>query len=271
MKAADRGRWQRWLGLLALVAAGCSGNLLSSSSRDAEIAELKRQVLEQKKRATVSEVEAARLRREVARLEDELEEARNAAVAASAAPRPSPVPPSGSEPVIEDLPRIEVTDLEDEPVAPPPRPAPPAAPPVAPPVAAPDASSAESPPEAQILYDEGYTLFNQGRYAEAEARFRRYQEQYPASGLADNALFCIGESRYARGDFSSALDAFSKTVERYPDGNKIGDALLKAGKCLEALGEVGQARSTYEEVVRRYPGSAAAALARDRLAALQGG
>ena len=270
MNVTSRAGWRRLLALLALAAMGCSSGLMpSSSARDAEIEALKRQVLEQQKRATVSEVEAGRLKREITRLRAELEAARRA-TAAGGATLPGQAdsdPAPEEEAMTQDLPVIEVSELEDVTPASPP---PPAARSVTPPVEPREADPAppEPPPEAQVLYDEGYTLFHQGRYAEAETRFRRYVEQYPHSDLADNAMFWIGECRYARGDFSSALGSFSDTVERYPDGNKVSDALLKAGKCLEALGETEQARSTYEEVVRRYPGSAAAALARDLLAAL---
>ncbi|NJL26931.1 MAG: tol-pal system protein YbgF [Thermoanaerobaculia bacterium] len=119
-----------------------------------------------------------------------------------------------------------------------------------------------------MLYDEGYTLFHEKRYAEAEQRFERFLALYPTSSLADNALFWIGECRYARGEFQAALEAFTGTVERFPEGNKIPDAMVKAGKCFEALGDLDSARETYDEIGRRFPATGAATLAAEHLKTL---
>ena len=124
--------------------------------------------------------------------------------------------------------------------------------------------------DAQALYDQGYALFHQKRYADAETRFRRFLDLYPRHPLADNAQFWIGESRYARGDFASALAAFSATVEQYPDGNKVADAMLQAGKCLESMGQDAEAIATYEAIAERFPDTVVASTAAARLAALRG-
>ncbi len=263
-----------------LLATACSSGLLGTpQTHPGEVEELKRRVVELQRRATVAELEGARLKREIVRLEAELEKTSRetgkplAAEPLAAAVEAEPTAPSaiGLGQVIEE------TDLEETPADPvatdPVATDPVAAEPVAPDVdtsAEEDLAATTVPTaQAQALYDDGYGLFHQQRYADAEARFRRYVKLYPRTDLADNALFWIGECRYARGDFSAALEAFSGTVERYPHGNKISDALFKAGKCLESLGDTGQARSTYEEVARRYPSSAAAAQARDRLGDLR--
>lgn len=115
------------------------------------------------------------------------------------------------------------------------------------------------------LYDQGYALFHQQKYPESERAFRLFLSRFPTSDLADNALFWIGESRWARGDFAAALESYTTTVEQYPDGNKVPDALLKAGRCLENLGQTSRAVRTFEEVVLRFAGSAAAITAQERL------
>ena len=119
-----------------------------------------------------------------------------------------------------------------------------------------------------MLYDQGYTLFHQGRFIDAESAFRRFLQEHPDNDHADNAQYWIGEARYARDDARGALAAFRETVDRYPHGNKVPDALLKAGQCLEKLGDREGARATYREVTRRFPESAASAAAEDRLAGL---
>ncbi|MCP3959215.1 MAG: tol-pal system protein YbgF [bacterium] len=255
---------------LTLAVTGCSSNLMSSSGASAtEIEDLKRRLLDAERRATVGEVDVARLKRRIVQLETDLRQAQ-AATRPSVAPETSkPETPAASAPETRPpaaQPEIEEIDLEPEPIAqaPPPEPAP--APPTGPATTGAPTPLSE---EAQALYDEGYTHFHQQQYGEAEERFQRYVERYPGTELSDNASFWIGECRYARGEYSSALDAFTATVERYPKGNKIGDALFKAGKCLEALGDAEQAKSTYGEVASRFPGTGAAALARERLAELR--
>jgi len=259
-------------------AVGCSSSLLApSGGSPAEVDALKGQIVELRKKAIVGEVEVARLEREVAHLKAELARVR--------VPTPPPVaetdlsgspdaPSADFDPVGLGQPEIEESDLEPPVVEAPAVEAEPAAAPEPQPSPAnprtrPTTTLASADDGAQRLYDEGYTLFHRQKYSESEDRFQRYVDSFPETDLADNALFWIGESRYARGDFSGALDAFSKTVERFPQGNKVADALFKAGRCLESLGEVDQARSTYEEIASRYAGSAASAQARDRLDALR--
>ncbi len=270
-----------WLAILsAAIAFTGPDTLAGPSAKEQEIAALKQRVVELQQRATVAEVDSKRLKREIDRLRAELEEARKTAERCSK-PEPTEVEPTSPETIGLDH-EIEESDLEVPPVVV----AEPIADEAAPePAASPTEISGESgsaelseapvttatPPtaDAQELYDEGYALFHQKRYSDAEERFHRYLELYPQTDLADNALFWIGESRYARGEFSSALEAFSGTVERFPHSNKVSDALLKAGKCLESLGDPQQAKRTYEEVVGRYPESAAAAQAHERLAELR--
>ncbi len=260
--------------------AGCSSSSLirPQGPSAAEIEALERRNVELQKQATVGEIEMRRLQREVARLEAELEAVMRPSTAQTLPSAPEQIysPPVAAEPEIEEI------DLEEEPMAAisveptqvpsrqleaaPSSPESNSVPPTGP-RSAPTASIPSS--EAQALYDQGYTLFHQRSYEEAESRFQSFVDRYPETELADNALFWIGETRYARGDFSAALEAFTATVERFPQGNKVADALLKAGKCLETLGEPEQAVATYRELTRRYAGTAAAAQAADRLDAVK--
>jgi tol-pal system protein YbgF len=262
------------LGAAALLGIGCaSGPLGSPSARDTEIERLERRVSELEREATVGRVETTRLRREIERLERELA-AREAELEARAAPGGEVVEELPSGPILEEGPAIEETALEVEEIraeTPPPESE----------AEIPDTPTStegvvvaeplpRSPADgAQGLYDEGYTLFHQKRYDEAETTFLAFLERHPGSALADNALFWVGESRYARGQLRQALEAFTATVERFPDGNKVPDAMVKAGKCFEGLGETAAARETYQEVRRRFPGTAASAIAAEHLEALR--
>jgi tol-pal system protein YbgF len=259
--------------LAAVLAAACGGGVLAprNPAGDAEIAELKQRILELQRRAAVQQVELARLRERVAELEAHaggtgFEERASGATAA----RPAP-PAAGDRAPAAPEPAFEIAEvLEDEAIDPDelePASAPAIAPPpsATPPGAPDDAERRPPSPAAQALYDQGYTLFHQGRFIDAESAFRRFLQEYPDNDHADNAQYWIGEARYSRDDFRGALAAFRETVEHHPHGNKVPDALLKAGQCLEKLGDREGARASYREVARRFPDSAAAAVAEDRL------
>jgi tol-pal system protein YbgF len=275
-----------WVALLAIGSLGSWGVSRPAAAFTAaddrltneRIAELERRVLALQKQATVNEVELARLRDRVIDLENELRLEREARAAAPARPAPWG---DEEEIQVETPGRIEEEDL-DEPVrvaeqvglTEEPEPATVPAPDddvPEQPAARATASQGEGlpvPAAGQEMYDQGYTLYHQGQYVEAEAAFQRFLATYGDTELADNALYWIGESRYARGDHRGALAAFREAVERYPKGNKVPDALLKAGAALEKLGDVAGARQSYRDIERRFPDSATALIAAERIARL---
>lgn len=252
-----------------LVVLGCGGLVASpTTAAPEEAADLEHQIVALKRQLTVSQVEMDRLRQKVAELETALAEARTMTHRSASGPEPTVSDRDLDDQTLETWPSpvessdIDVTELPEPEQA--------MVPPVeaSPPVPTPQTFRPVDS-SAQALYDEGYTLFHQNHYLEAEKRFLRFLELHSATNLADNALFWIGESRYARGDYHAALAAFSDTVEQYPQGNKVADALLKAGKCLEAVGDRERARETYAEVEQRFPESGAAAAARELLAKMR--
>jgi tol-pal system protein YbgF len=265
---------------LVLLLSACSSQALRPRDRAGdETADLKARILELQRQVTVHELEITRLRERLAELE-----ARQAAVSGrepgrpttaspAAPPRPAAVrsspPPRAGEPMRTEA-RVEEEDLAAEPVAPPAPALRSPSPPTPPPPDRPAAVGREVPIDSsgQALYDQGYALYHQGRYVDAESTFRRFLHSYGSTELSDNAAYWIGEARFARGDHRGALAGFREAVERYPQGNKLPDSLLKVGRCLEELGDGEGARDVYTEVIRRFPGSAAAATAEERQAAL---
>jgi tol-pal system protein YbgF len=276
---------------LSLLAAGCAGrSLRREDPRDQEIQELRARLLAVQRQSAVNEVEVARLRQQVAELEQSRPGGPRASAPAPLPAAPTPPTPPTPKPAAPARPAttppkpastpstrasstpaksdIEEADIE----VPTQQPARPQAPQTLPRAAAEplrpnpavDAPAEGSGPATQALYDRGYTLFNQGRFVDAEASFQRFLQANPDNELADNAQYWIGECRYSRGDLRGALSAFRQTVERYPKGNKVSDALLKAGQCLEGTGDIEGARTTYREVIRRFPGTVAATVAEER-------
>lgn len=242
--------------ILGLSLSACSANSFRPAPED-ELEEMRARIVELQRQAVMAEVELEHLRRRIASLEQSVEDGRAEAAAGARSVDPG-------EPLPEVRAVIEEADLDVPPpaaagqeVAAASEPAPAASPGITGP-------GAGIPPEAQALYDRGYTLYHQGQYLDAESSFHQFLRSYPESPLADNAQYWIGEARYARGDYAGALDAFRESVERYPGGNKVPDSLLKIGQSLESLNDMEGARVAYEEVVERFPESAAAAVAEQR-------
>ncbi len=293
--------------LIGVLLTGCASSgvqraLTPNDRLRDQVRELEKMVVDLQKKATVSEVEVARLKERVVELEVDRERLEE-----QLAQRPAPRPPSPTRGLSEEpLPsfrpatsaRIETADLEDPDPLPPPTRSPAASePPKSAPVVVPRSSpeprtaqrkpvrrapapevraaepaaapTVEVPPAGQAIYDQGYTQYHRGQYVDAEASFLRFLEGFPSTDLSDNAQFWIGEARFARDDFRGALSAFREVVDRFPGGNKVPDALVKAGAALEALGDVAGARRSYEEVQRRFPTSPAALRAEERTIALR--
>jgi tol-pal system protein YbgF len=262
--------------LAALLAAGCVSSTRGVSgapveptrSVDARLAELERQ-------AKVAEVEVRRLRVQVAELEAALESGSSSVNAAPRYPSGAVSPPEPPPAVVGGAhSEVESSDLVLEghrPLEGAVRTRPPGLGAAAMPESTSAGAEVARPvdAEAQALYDRGYTLYHQERYVDAETTFQRFLQANGDTDLADNALYWIGESRFARSDWRGALAAFDETAERFPDGNKVPDALLKAGECLVRLGDRERARASFEEVLRRFPASAAAERARERLTQLR--
>lgn len=286
--------------LAAVLAVGCTAlQPPPNRAQEAELVALRSRLRELERRAVVAEVELARLREQLAEsgvgmLPVVGREARSEGRGATGverdedAPRPStrapaeaapPEAPAGDAGAAD----IESDDIEVEAVSvEPPQPSSPSEP--AQPSAEgerqagrPAASAATTAagatrligPDGQAIYDQGYTEYHQGRFADAETTFRRFLEAYGDTDLADNATYWIGQSRLERGEVQGALEAFRQTVTRYPDGNKVPEALLSAGRCLEQLGDLDSARVTYQELMSRYPNTAASELARSRLSEIE--
>lgn len=263
--------------LAALLAVGCVASTRGVSGAPAESARsIEARLAELERQAKVAEVEVRRLRVQVAELTAALESAGSSAAAlrrdSGTASTPAPPPAVVGGPQGE----VESSDLVLEGG----RPLEGAVrtrPPGLESAAGPEPASARAPApaerpvdaEAQALYDRGYTLYHQERYVDAETTFQRFLQVHGDTDLADNALYWIGESRFARSDWRGALAAFDETAERFPSGNKVPDALLKAGECLIRLGDRERARASFEEVLRRFPVSAAAERARERLTQLR--
>jgi len=120
-------------------------------------------------------------------------------------------------------------------------------------------------PDADELYKEAYADYTQQRYPLAISGFKEILTRYPASELADNAQYWIGECLLAQRKYKEALEAFDALVTLYPTSNKIDYAIFKKAIALEAMGSRADAMRQLELVIERFPKTDVARTAREKL------
>lgn len=128
----------------------------------------------------------------------------------------------------------------------------------------PPAAGATGPAPAQ-LYDQATRDLTEGRYTLALKGYRDFLARYPASDLADNAQYGVGECFFAEAAFDSAAVEYARVGQKWPQGDRSAAALYKLALCQDRLGRTADSRKSLEELIRRYPSSSEAGLARDRI------
>ena len=114
--------------------------------------------------------------------------------------------------------------------------------------------------DVQTSYQAAIEDYNAKRYEAAISAFNEILTVSPASSLADNAQYWIGECYYSMGNYDRALDAFGRVFD-HPESNKIAAAHLKIALTRQKMGDADAARTELNNVVRNYPGSDESALA----------
>ncbi len=110
-------------------------------------------------------------------------------------------------------------------------------------------------PDEQYQY--AFGLLRQANYPEAEQALKTFIERNPASPLAGNAQYWLGETYYVRGDYQSAAVAFAEGYQKYPDSGKAPDNLLKLGMSLGEIGAKDDACTAFSQLAKQFPGAPA--------------
>lgn len=129
----------------------------------------------------------------------------------------------------------------------------------------PRVAEALPPADEQRAYEAAFELLMSGNHDAAIPRLERFMEQFPNGSYSANALYWLGEAKYANRDYQGALVDFEAVRSRFRDSDKAADALLKVGYSHFELGNSDQARVALEEVVANYPGTTLSRLAQERL------
>lgn len=119
--------------------------------------------------------------------------------------------------------------------------------------------------DPQALYNGAYNDYLKGNYDLSLREFQEYLDNFPATDLADNATYWIGECYYRQRRFRQAVDQFDNVLEKFPRSDKVAAATLKKGYAHLELGERSQGVVQLRHVIRTYPNSDEANLARQRL------
>ncbi len=127
------------------------------------------------------------------------------------------------------------------------------------------AGGAGSAATEQAAYTQAFDALKSSNYTAAISGFRSFLSTYPASPIAENAQYWLGEAHYAKGEYDQAATAFRTVGERWPNSRKSPDALLKLGFSQIEMKRLSEARVTLSDVTRKFPDSDAAKLAAERL------
>jgi tol-pal system protein YbgF len=122
--------------------------------------------------------------------------------------------------------------------------------------------------EVESAYKEALADYTARKFEDAIRGFTEIITIAPASSLADNAQYWIGESYYSLKNYEKALEAFNK-VFSYTNTNKAADARVKIGMTYQMMGKTDEARKQLNRVLSEYPDSNAAKIAAARLEALE--
>jgi tol-pal system protein YbgF len=117
----------------------------------------------------------------------------------------------------------------------------------------------------QSIYGQAFDALKAGSYSTAISGFESFLKQYPASPLAPNAEYWLGEAHYVNQDFAAAGTAFQAVLDKWPSSGKAPDAMLDLGNTQLAQGRTTKGRATLRQVISQYSGTDAASRAQARL------
>lgn len=117
----------------------------------------------------------------------------------------------------------------------------------------------------KYAYDSALAQYNEAKYNEAMAGFKKYLELYPKSDLADNAQFWIGECLMNTKDYEQAILAFEDVIKKYPKGNKVANAMFRQAIAFLEINDKTSSTVLLKKVIKQFPKSNEAKVAQKKL------
>jgi TolA-binding protein len=121
-------------------------------------------------------------------------------------------------------------------------------------------STGDAEADAEAAYDQGYQLWNSGKYDAAITSLRAMAKKYPDSRRVSWANNLIGRSLLDKGQPRAAAEALLANYRRDKNGERAQDSLFYLGQAVMKLGQPGQACKAYAELEMVYAGNIRAPL-----------
>lgn len=144
---------------------------------------------------------------------------------------------------------------------------------------APPVPGVEGEPPVQIVdhnapsaeeqeYRQAYNALKRGASDESVGLFEDFLKKYPKSPLASDAIYWIGEARYASGRYDEAVLQFDRVIKEFPGSRKELSALLKQGLAFEKMGDPRSAKIIYQKLMKEKPHTPQARMAANKMKSL---
>jgi TolA-binding protein len=99
------------------------------------------------------------------------------------------------------------------------------------------------------------TLFESGKYPEAQAQFQKYLAAYAGGAFAAPAELGVAASLEAQGQTNPATEAYQRIINGFSDPNTVTAAKFALAKIDEQQGKLTEAERFYLDVARNNPNS----------------
>lgn len=100
------------------------------------------------------------------------------------------------------------------------------------------------------------TLFESGKYPEAQAQFQSYLDTYHSGPFGSLAALGVATSLEAQGKIDAAANAYQRVINGYSEPNTVDAAQFALAKIDEQQGRFVEAENFYRTVARNNPNSA---------------
>ncbi len=97
------------------------------------------------------------------------------------------------------------------------------------------------------------SLFDQGKYAEAQAQFEKFTREHRDSPFLGEAQMGVAACLDAQGKTDQAITAYKDIIQRHTGEAYVPQAQFALGRIYEAQNKPEQARDQYEQVERADP------------------
>jgi tol-pal system protein YbgF len=120
------------------------------------------------------------------------------------------------------------------------------------------AAAPATPAEPGPAYSHARELLVNGQYAEAEAAFGDFLEQFPSAEQAADARFWFAFTLLARNNYQDAANNFVQYLRRTPQGPRAPEAQVRLGMALIGMGQRQQGCAAFTSLASRYPNASRA-------------